>query len=396
MHKIYSQLLHNGTRFLNNGGTIIYANNGAIIDVLAGQQLADAQIVDGLLCPGFINAHCHLELSYLQDVIPQKTGLVEFINHINTKRNLFTEEFIHEKIITAEQQMIDNGIVAVGDISNTNYTIAQKQKRNLQYHTFVEVAGVLDSIAANRFADAQQLLQQFAALHNSSIVPHAPYSVSKQLMQHVNNTSTNFPISMHNQECQAEDDLIRNGVGEFIPFLENITKQQFKAIAHNKSSLDYTLPQLHNKQSVLLVHNTFTQKADVINAKKNIAFAIANGNHQQLFWVTCPKANLYIEGKLPEIYNCLAIENQTICIGTDSLASNNCLSVYQEILCMQQQDAVFSTEELLQFATSNGAAALQMPHLGQISKGFTPGILHICNWVLKEEMPIQPIIKRVI
>jgi imidazolonepropionase-like amidohydrolase len=63
---------------------------------------------------------------------------------------------------------------------------------------------------------------------------------------------------------------------------------------------------------------------------------------------------------------------------------------------MQQQYAVFSKEELLQFATSNGAAALQMPHLGQISKGFTPGILHICNWVLKEEMPIQPIIKRVI
>ena len=286
--------------------------------------------------------------------------------------------------------------MCIRDSCNTNFTIAQKQKRNLQYHTFVEVAGVLDSIADNRFADAQQLLQQFATLHNSSIVPHAPYSVSQQLMQHINNTITNFPISIHNQESQAEDDLIRNGIGEFIPFLEAITKQQFKAIAHNKSSLDFTLPQLHNKQSVLLVHNTFTQKADVIQAKKNLEYARENGIQQQLYWVTCPKANLYIEDKLPDIYNCLAIENQTICIGTDSLASNNSLSVYDEIFCLHQHKAGFSTEELLQFATNNGAKALQMPHLGQIAKGFTPSILHVNNWVLKTEMPTNPAILKII
>jgi aminodeoxyfutalosine deaminase len=387
MHKFTSHLIHNGTNFLPTPSTIICDANGIILDVLVGEQLHDAHQLPGLICPGFINAHCHLELSYLQNMVPQKTGLVYFITAINTIRNTFDDSTILQAIADAEQQMLANGIVAVGDISNTNITIAQKQKHNLHYHTFVEVAGVLDNIAAERFSKAQILQQQFAQLHSSTIVPHAPYSVSPKLFSLINATNSNSPISIHNQECLAEDDLIRNANGEFIPFLQTITNQQFIAIAHHKSSLQYYVPLLQNQSFILFVHNTFTTEQDMEFAKNNCA---------NPYWVLCPNANVYIENCLPQNLATLQNHPQNICIGTDSLASNTALNIYSEMQTLHHHSTAFTTEQLLRFATSNGAQALQMTPLGNIEIGKQPGLVHIANWVNKNDMPKQAMIKRLI
>jgi aminodeoxyfutalosine deaminase len=387
MRKFTSHLIHNGTHFLPTPSTIICHDNGTIVDVLLGQKLDDAQELSGLICPGFINTHCHLELSYLQNAVPQNTGLVHFISTINTTRNSFTTDIILQAIADAEHQMIANGIVAVGDISNTNNTITQKQKQNLHYHTFVEVAGVLDAIADNRYADAQQLQQQFKQLHTATIVPHAPYSVSQKLFSLINATNYNSPISIHNQECQAEDDLFRNASGELIPFLQNITNQKFIANAHHKSSLQYYLPSLQNQSSILFVHNTFTAEADILFAKNNCA---------NRYWVLCPNANLYIENRLPLNLSFLQNQAHTICIGTDSLASNTCLSIYAEIQTLFKLSTAFTTEQLLRFATSNGAQALQMKPLGNIEIGKQPGLINISNWIDKNKMPDKEQINKLI
>ncbi len=89
----------------------------------------DIQKLDGLISPGFTNCHCHLELSHLKGLIPEGTGLVDFVFSVVTKRNT-TEELIQQAIKDAENEMINNGIVAVGDICNNADTLLQKEDSN--------------------------------------------------------------------------------------------------------------------------------------------------------------------------------------------------------------------------------------------------------------------------
>ncbi|MEI9958625.1 MAG: amidohydrolase family protein [Ferruginibacter sp.] len=161
------------------------------------------------LSPGFINAHCHLELSHLKERIPEKTGLVDFVFKIITERHFETAEIL-AAIETAENDMLQNGIVAVGDICNNSLTIAQKQKERLRYHNFIEVSGFVPQFAQDRFDKAKAIEAEYKSQiinHTSNITPHSPYSVSKELFELINNDTPNKIISIHNQETLAEEEL---------------------------------------------------------------------------------------------------------------------------------------------------------------------------------------------
>src|SRR5205085_587771 len=84
------------------------------------------ETLNGIIIPGFINAHCHLELSYLKNQIQQGSGLTGFIKEILAIRNNYSMEIIQQALIDAEKEMYDNGIVAVADIGNDDYTFAKK------------------------------------------------------------------------------------------------------------------------------------------------------------------------------------------------------------------------------------------------------------------------------
>ena len=98
------------------------SDDGIVEDILHNETTHSAKHLKGLLMPGMINAHCHLELSHLKGLIPEHTGLVDFLLSVNAGRHTCSPEQIDEAIVLAEQQMIQTGIVAVGDISNTNDT----------------------------------------------------------------------------------------------------------------------------------------------------------------------------------------------------------------------------------------------------------------------------------
>jgi aminodeoxyfutalosine deaminase len=102
--------------FLDDNLALCFDDAGTIISIHPKNE--NTIHYDGMLIPGMINCHCHLELSHLKNELPEKTGLIDFIKNIVSKRNQFSAEFIQEKIVEAENEMIQNGIVAVGDISN--------------------------------------------------------------------------------------------------------------------------------------------------------------------------------------------------------------------------------------------------------------------------------------
>ena len=127
--KFKADNLFTGYEMLDAGCVLVTKADGTIQDIIpiadAGE---DIEVFRGLLSPGFINCHCHLELSHLKGFIPEKKGLVNFVYTVVTQRHL-PEEKIYEAIERAEDEMIANGIVAVGDICNDSLTISQKQKQ---------------------------------------------------------------------------------------------------------------------------------------------------------------------------------------------------------------------------------------------------------------------------
>ena len=162
-HKFSADLIFTGTELLSDQLVLITESNGTIVDMVGLEDAGDdVQHHIGILSPGFINAHCHLELSHMKGLIPEHTGLPAFILKIVNERH-HPEELILQSIADAEAAMIKNGIVAVGDISNNALTVAQKQLGNLAYHNFLEVSGWKPEIAQIRYEHSLKVMNAFVS-----------------------------------------------------------------------------------------------------------------------------------------------------------------------------------------------------------------------------------------
>ncbi len=362
---------------LGQGNVLITGNDGKVIEIVSVDEAGDdIQHFNGILSPGFINAHCHLELSHMKGFIPEKTGLVDFVLKVVFDRH-FSEAAILAAIKKADEEMFANGIVAVGDICNNSLTLPQKQKSNLRYHNFIETAGFPPSAAGARFRQSVELYNEYKKhFPGTSLVPHAPYSVSPELFAMIDAFPENKILTIHNQETAAENEFFEKATDDFTRLYEklNVDISFFKP--SGKTSLQTYLPLLKKQPSLILVHNVLTNKED-IDFEKNHTSAIS---HQpSVFYCLCPNANQYITGSLPDI-NLLLDENCNIILGTDSLASNHQLSILEEMKTLQKHFPLLATETLLQWATLNGANALQMDdELGSFEKGKTPGIVLMEN-----------------
>jgi len=383
--KFRADQLFDGYRLLNDQRVLITTDDGVIKDIVKVDQAGDdVQQLEGILSPGLINCHCHLELSHLKNVIPPHTGLIEFLCSVVTKRG-FDPEIIQEEIIKAEKEMYDNGIVAVGDIGNTDDTADVKSKSRIRWQNFVEVLSFTDEKADENIDHYKHVAQNLAAKfhpasggtnikHRTSLVPHAPYSISPKTFELINKETKNQIISIHNQEHPAEDELYRTGGGDYLKLFKifGIDKSPFPVTG--KSSIRSCLPYFNNGQTIFLIHNTFMPKEDVVWANE---YAAANG--LKLVYCLCVNANLYIENKVPPIEQFIK-HNCPIVLGTDSYSSNWQLSIAKEIASIQNNFPTLSLETILQWATVNGARALQWDdELGSFEKGKKPGVVLIEN-----------------
>ena len=388
--KFKADHLFTGTEMLNSNKVLITKKDGtveAIIDAPDSYRdnAGDIETFNGIISPGFINTHCHLELSHMKGLIPEKTGLVDFVYKVVNERH-FAEEEILNAIDAAENEMLLNGIVAAGDICNTLLTLPQKKKQRLAYYNFIEASGWLPSISQTRFERSLNLYNEFQNSKfkiQNSIVPHAPYSVSDELWKLITPYFENKVVSIHNQETVFEDELFLHGTGDLVRMYElmNINNSHF--IPGKKSSLQTYFSRLSKAASIIIVHNTFTTQADIDFAKNNKTGA------QQLSFCICINANQYIENTMPPIP--LLSENDcNIVLGTDSLASNHSLNLLDEMKTIQKNFPDISLQQMLQWATLNGAKALQMDNtLGSFEKGKKPGVVLIENCLNQNLLPAR-------
>ena len=350
MRIISANSIFTGINFLSQEMALVIDDFGILKDIVKKTEIQGSEIehYDGIIAPGFVNAHCHLELSHLFSQIDPKTGLIEFLKQVIAKRNNFNKKEQEDAAIEADFKMWESGIVAVGDISNIDTTFKTKANSKIYYHTFIELIGLNPLHSETIFEKGLSLLKELENYNLiGSLAAHAPFSSSKLLINKIANYNSlnNLAFSIHNQESEEETKFFAgrpSGINDLFDYL-NIDINWFTP--PKTSSLLSYLDVIPNKKS-LLVHNTFCKEEDIIASK-----------HKFINWCFCPGANLFIENTLP---NCdlFLNHNQNWCIGTDSLASNQKLDMCFEASILLSKLPSISIESILKALTYNGAKAL--------------------------------------
>lgn len=354
-------------------GVVIVDEKGVIQALESAKNHDPATLIQlpGVLVPGFINTHCHLELSHLSGIVPTGTGLIPFISAVVRQREA-AEEVILEAIKLADLAMQQEGIMAVGDISNKSDTFQTKATSPIRYYSFVECFDFLqDHKAEETFQEAQRVARSIPnGAGMVSVVPHAPYSVSPTLFSLISEGKgqPQKTISIHNQETKDEDHFFRFGTGGFPDFYASFGVEVGHFKPTGGSSIRYATSHLNPLMRTIFVHNTTTNSDDILNA------------HQwsrNVFWSTCPNANLYIENRLPD-YRAFIDQQARVTVGTDSLTSNWQLSILEEMKTIQRYNSWIDFPTLLRWATLNGAEALGWSdQLGSLEVGKKPGLIHL-------------------
>ncbi|MHC1703586.1 MAG: amidohydrolase family protein [Tenuifilaceae bacterium] len=357
--------------------------NGCIIEIIDQgnniEELSSTEYHNGVIVPGFVNTHCHLELSHLRNALKKSTGIAGFVSQVRGMRNAELLD-INKSIKEAVQSLKTNGIVAVGDICNTSDTIEIKEESGILFHNFIEQFGLASENANEKYNQSKELLNLFvnSTKQSSSITPHSTYSICDELWSLIRKEFTNqdIPISIHYGESKQEYILLKNHSGHLA--------QNFKELGiplnlpNCESPFEVVTKYLPKESKVLFVHNTFASKEEIQKLAEHF---------KESFFVLCPSSNQFIEGVLPNVPMIMET-GVNIAIGTDSYASSETISVYDQMMILLQEFPSISFNEVLKWATLNGAKALNFEgKVGSFEVGKCPGLNLITNFDFTQMRP---------
>lgn len=348
-------------------------DDGTIVNVedTAGdlKEKHSVEFYNGIIIPGFVNCHCHLELSHMKGKISKGTGLGRFIEEIRSTRDDDKDSVI-SSILSADLKMKAEGIVLCADVCNTSESFKIKKKSGISYINLLEVFGIDPEKASRRMDEINQVALTANEMDLSfSLVPHSVYSMSLSLFRLLRNVSLENKItSMHFMETKGEEIFLKDHAGPLMSsyLRSGLLPQRLETV---KSHADAVLNEITKSGNLILVHNTFVN-AKIIRTVKE---------RTNLFWCLCPNSNIHIENTVPPL-NLLIEEGCEIVIGTDSLASNSELSVLEELKTLQRHFPEIRIEDQVLWATVNGARALgEEEKYGKIESGKKPGLLLLQN-----------------
>jgi len=383
--KLKADKIFDGFGWFDDNSVLVLEPNGTIRGIVHQDEAGEGiEELKGILTPGFINSHCHLELSHLKNSMPTREGLVNFLITVIKNRSAKKEEIV-ENIVAAEKELFANGVVAVADICNTDHAITIKGKSELYWHNLIEVINLYDENKQKQINHFNLVLEQYKILNTekltTTLTPHAPYSISAETFKALNKATANSIISIHNQEGSGENELFKTGKGDFLKLFAALGEAKSPFAITGKSSLQTWLPYFTNGQTILLVHNTYIQEEDIVFAK---TYSEASG--LKIVYCLCPNANLYIENTLPPI-DLLLKHNCKIVIGTDSYASNWQLSIASELKTLSDNFPHIPLQSILQWGTINGAEVLGWSNaLGSFKNGKKPGVVLIETNTLNKDL----------
>ena len=320
-------------------GYVDFTDDGTVAAV--GQldgETAGTEFYNGIIVPGFTNAHCHIELSHLEGKFREATGMSGFID------------------------------------SNCDESFAMKSSSPMYTRTFIEVFGTEPQDAPAVIDGARKLLDKASeAGLDAGITPHSPYTMSAELLRAASaeGLKAGF-ISYHNQESQEEDDMIGFHRG---PLYDNYVNRRLSIVpATGRPAVFHFLDRLQEihpapfEEHVLLIHNTVAREDSILAAESIL---------KHCTWVTCPLSNIFIHRSMADLPLLMKL-GVRIAVGTDSLSSNHVLSMAEEFKCIHSRYPQIPLQTILEWCCLNGAAALGKDDvLGSFEPGKKPGAVLI-------------------
>ena len=348
-----------------------FSDDGTVVTI--GEADSSDEMLDGALVPGFVNAHCHVELSYMKGLFRKGTGMAGFIDQINALRDTKSREEKVRDLSEAMDLMWERGVSAMADISNCDDSFAVKAAHPMYTRTFLEVFGTEPEDCSSVMASVRQLQEKaIAAGLDAAPTPHACYTMSPELLtaSSMAGLASGF-LSYHSEESSEEEEMVRFGRG---PMWDNRKKAGMSTPpVTGKSSLLYFIDRLLAGTSapidghILLVHEVCLDEEGIDTVRSTMLHP---------YFALCPLSNIFIHNALPPV-PLMRRNGLKLCIGTDSLSSNDDLDMLKEIFCLQENFPEVPLGELFTWASTNGADFLSLGSLGSFSEGKKPGAVFI-------------------
>jgi aminodeoxyfutalosine deaminase len=311
------------------------------------------------ILPGLVNAHTHLELSWMRGQVPPAASMPQWVERLMALRRTVGQE-PPQPIVDAIRESRAAGTTLVGDITNTLAAYEPLASSEMSAAVFRELLGfaVADPDAVVRDARAQLGRLRPVGRLRPSIVPHAPYSVSTAMLRAIADASGDGRISMHLGESVEEIEFLRSGQGAWRTLLSSLGVWTDEWRAPGTGPIAYVAAQGLLNERLLAVH--CVQLAD--DELTMLAEAGATV-------VTCPRSNRWVGAGMPPIARFYE-SGVRVAVGTDSLASVEDLNLFSELSLMRQLAPSVPAGEILRSATKHGADGLGFgDELGSIEPG---------------------------
>lgn len=322
---------------------------------------------EGVLLPGLVNAHCHLELSHLSGLLPAAPGgFVPWVESVVASRGGHADEEVASATDAAIAGLEASGTVAVGDVSNTLAHLDRLRASSLDAVVFLELLAWDPAKASATLAwGERQLAERASSLRPGlelRLAAHAPHSVSSELLRGL--AERGGPASTHLAESPDEARFLMDGAGGWPAFLaaRGLGHVRFEPPRQSPTAYVDSLGALHPR--LVAAHGVQLDAADrALLGQRGVHIAL------------CPRSNARLGVGRADV-PALRAAGVKLCLGSDSLASSPSLDVLDDARALREQFPELEPAAILHMATRGGAEALGFLELGAIAPGCKPALAY--------------------
>ncbi|HJZ85524.1 MAG TPA: amidohydrolase family protein [Polyangia bacterium] len=352
--------------------TITLDGAGRVLALEPGRH-PEAEPIAGVVMPALTNAHVHLELSALRGRAPGGRGFLGWVVSMLAERQALGREALRAAIPDAVAEAVRYGTAAVGDITNTLDAVpalAAAGLRGVVFHELLE-RDDLEHGDAVAWARAQRAaISDWPDGLAYAVAPHAPYSTSADLIRRAMAASPGVPTSIHVAEDPDELALLRDGSGPWPRILTAFGVWERAEWVAGRGPVEHldALGFLARRPPPLLIH--------MVHASADELALVAA---REATIVLCPRSNLHIGQELADV-PAMVGAGCRLALGTDSLSSNQTLSIFSEMAALARAFPALSRADIVRWATLGGASALGLgEELGALAAGRQPGVIAVCG-----------------
>jgi len=316
-----------------------------------------------VICPGFVNAHTHLELTSLKGQVPPSTDftawLMRLVELIRTE--LSSKKQLQASAQSGVEQSFAAGVTCVGDITRApdwiRPILAQSNICGISFGEIIATGKLRDQYHDKLLASISPFVQ--ASRLQPGISPHAPYTVEPKALRACAEKSTalNLPLCVHLAETLAESQFTHHRTGPLQQYLADLGVWDDEVETLSLPPIDLAQATGLLNERTVIAHANYVSDADIkilTTSKASVAY--------------CPRTHEAF-GHQPHRYKDMLKAGVNVAIGTDSLASNPSLSVLEELKLLRQRDDI-NPQTLMELGTINGAKALGLANqVGSLTLG---------------------------